>query len=264
VDDDSGLHLEHMTSPAVAAALAAGRTTVVFACGAVEQHGPHLPLFTDAEHGTRLAGEVARRLGGTLVAPTVRVGCSEHHMGFAGTLTLRPETFEAVVHDYCTSLARHGFRRIGVIPTHGGNFAPLAAMLPRLGTAVGRDCTVAAYTDLKEVMRVWRDVIEAEAGLGDRVGGHADIAESAIMAALHPHLIDADRAETGLMVAMTDELLGRIFRDGFRSVTPNGILGDARGYTPALGEKCIAALADRVAAVLGAAFDALSHDAPAA
>jgi creatinine amidohydrolase len=83
-----------MTSPAVRKAIDGGSTTVVIACGAVEQHGPHLPLFMDAEHGVQLAEEVATRLGNALVAPTIRIGCSEHHMAFAGSMTLRVETFE--------------------------------------------------------------------------------------------------------------------------------------------------------------------------
>ena len=68
--------------------------------------------------------QVARRLGHTLVAPTIRVGCSEHHMGFPGTLTLETSTFQAVLRDYCRSLARHGFETICLLPTHGGNFGP--------------------------------------------------------------------------------------------------------------------------------------------
>jgi creatinine amidohydrolase len=79
------LLLERLTSPEVRAAIDAGYTTVVVACGAVEQHGPHLPLCMDAEHGAALAEEVARRLGDALVAPPIRIGCSEHHMRFAGS-----------------------------------------------------------------------------------------------------------------------------------------------------------------------------------
>jgi creatinine amidohydrolase len=169
------LALERMTSPQVRAALDAGRTVAVFACGAVEQHGPHLPLFMDAEHGSRLAEEVARRLGNALVAPTIRVGCSEHHMGFAGSLSLRVETFEAICRDYCVSLARHGFRFICIIPSHGGNFAPLESMLPRLNDAAGPGVQVVAFTDLPAQIELWRRVVEEEASLGSRVGGHADI-----------------------------------------------------------------------------------------
>lgn len=241
------LHLEKLPSPVIAAAIGAGRTTVVMACGAVEQHGPHLPLFMDAEHGTRLAEAVAERLGDAFVAPTIRVGCSEHHMAFAGTLTLREETFAAVVEDCCTSLARHGFRRILIVPTHGGNFAPLRRLLPGLRTRLG-DCDVSAYTDLQAVMRIWREAIDGVSpGLGKRVGGHADIAETSIMAVLHPHLVVADRAAAGFAGELTEEVLGRMFAHGIGAIAPNGILGDARGFSAGLGERCIAALAEEIA-----------------
>jgi creatinine amidohydrolase len=245
------LHLEHLTSPEAGAAIAAGMTTAVFACGAVEQHGPHLPMFMDAEHGTRLAAEVAARLGNALVAPTVRVGCSDHHMSFPGSLSVRPATLEAVCHDYCVSLARHGFRRILILPSHGGNFAPLRAMLPRLRTAVAPGAEVLLYDDLMELIAVWRGVVEEAAGLGDRVGGHADIAETAVMLALHPALVRMDRAEEGYRGEVTEAVLQRVIREGLHTVTANGIIGDARGATAAMGEGCLAALADRIAARFG-------------
>ena len=231
--------LEHMTSPDVRAAIDAGYTTVVVACGAVEQHGPHLPLFMDAEHGARLAEDVARRLGNALVAPTIRVGCSEHHMRFAGSLTLRAETFEAICMDYCTSLARHGFRAIYIVPSHGGNFAPLAQMLPRLQAAVGPSVQIVTFTDLQGQIELWRRVVEEEAGLGARVGGHADIAESSIMMALHPELVHESKAEAGYLGPLTPELMSRLFREGIGALAPNGILGDARGMRASLGHRCM-------------------------
>src|SRR5690606_14891304 len=141
-----GIHLERMTWTEVRAALDAGNTTAIVACGATEQHGPHLPLFLDSEHGTALAEGVARRLGGALVAPTIRVGRSDEHLGFAGIISLAPETFELVCRDCCTSLARHGFRRIYLIPSHGGNFGPIAEMLDRLRVAAGSEVRVDAFT----------------------------------------------------------------------------------------------------------------------
>jgi creatinine amidohydrolase len=242
------LALERMTSPEIRAAIDAGYTVAVVACGAVEQHGPHLPLFMDAEHGARLAEEVARRLGGALVAPAIRVGCSEHHMAFAGSLSLRVETFEALCHDYCASLARHGFRHVCFIPSHGGNFAPLADMLPRLNRAVGPATRVLAFLDLHGQIGLWRRVVEAEAGLGDRVGGHADIAESSIMLVLHPHLVREAEAAPGYLGHLTPEVLRRVFHDGIGAVAPNGVLGDARGMSAAIGRRCIAETADLMAA----------------
>lgn len=249
------VHLERMTWPQVEEALDAGMTTVLVACGAVEQHGPHLPLLVDSEHGTHLAAEVARRLGDALVAPTIRVGCSEHHLDFPGTVSLQTETFEAVCRDYTTSLARHGFRTIAFLPSHGGNFRPLAEMVERLDRAAGDGTRVVAFTDLMAVMRTWRRIAEEEAGLGGRVGGHADVAESSILLHLFPDLVRRDRAEAGYTADLEPETFDRVLTEGFRSVTENGILGNPRGMTARIGRRCVAALADLVAGRLRAGRD---------
>lgn len=245
--------LEEMTWPEVAQAIAAGRTTVVVAVGAIEQHGPHLPLLVDAARGDRLAVEVALRLGDALVAPTIRVGCSEHHMGFPGTLSLRRETLEAICLDYTVSLARHGFTRICFVPSHGGNFGPLGDMLEDLRAAVAPDCRVDAYTDLLGFMKFWQAGVGGhEPDLVARVGGHADIAETAEMLCIRPDLVRSERAEEGYVSPFDQELMDRIFGEGFRSVTPNGILGDARGATEQIGEACIRCAADGIVAALQA------------
>jgi creatinine amidohydrolase len=236
-----------MTWPQVRDALAAGTRTVVVPCGAIEQHGPHLPLLVDADHGVRLGEEVARRLGDALVAPTIRVGCSDHHLDFPGTISLRQSTFAAVCRDYCVSLARHGFEKICMLPSHGGNFRPLAGMLADLAEAAGPDCRVAAFTDLVAVIETWQRVVEEEEGLGHRVGGHADIAESSILLFLHPDLVDFDKVQEGFHPELDEELLARIIREGFLKVTPNGILGDARGLSKKIGQRCIDELADLMA-----------------
>jgi len=245
------LILEEMTWPEVEAAITQGTTTVVVAVGAVEQHGPHLPLLVDAVRGDRLAVEVARRLGNAVAAPTIRVGCSEHHMGFSGTLTLRRSTLEAICIDYAVSLARHGFTRVCFVPSHGGNFGPLSEMLPDLRAAVGPSCTVDAYTDLVGFMALWEAAVtEAAPELVGRVGGHADIAETSEILCIRPDLVRAERAAEGHVQAFDDELKDRIFGEGFRSVTPNGILGDARGATEEIGLACIAHAADGIVAAL--------------
>ena len=250
---EANLRMEEMTWPEVGQALEAGFTTVVVAVGATEQHGPHLPLLVDAARGDRLGLEVARRLGHALVAPTIRVGCSEHHMGFPGTLSLRRQTLEALCMDYTVSLARHGFRRVCFVPSHGGNFAPLAEMLDDLRSAVTPDCAVDAYSDLMGFMAFWKDAVSIVApGLEDRVGGHADISESSEMLCIRPELVRESRAECGHVQDFDEELAERIFRDGFRTVTPNGILGDARGMSADIGERCIANAADGIAAALSA------------
>lgn len=243
--------LEEMTWPEVEEVLATGWATVVVAVGAVEQHGPHLPLLVDAARGDRLALEVAERLGDAVVAPTIRVGCSEHHMGFAGTVSLRRNTLEAICLDYTVSLARHGFQRICFVPSHGGNFGPLAGMLPDLRAAVAPDCRVDAYTDLIGFMELWQAAVrEVAPELVERVGGHADLAETSEMLCIRPDLVREERAEAGHVQPFDEELKERIFREGFRAVTRNGILGDARGATEEIGEACLAAAADGIVAAL--------------
>src|ERR1700738_5220823 len=100
-----------MTWPEIKAEQERGRDTVVVAFGATEQHGLHMPLATDALLGDHLARELAGRLN-AFVGPTVRVGCSEHHVGFAGTMSISESTFAALVADLVRSLLKGGFRRI--------------------------------------------------------------------------------------------------------------------------------------------------------
>ena len=238
--------LERMTWPQVGKAVEKGYDTAIFACGATEQHGLHLPLFVDAEHGERMALEVARRLGKALAAPSIRVGCSEHHMTFPGTISILPETLEALCRDFCISLSRHGFRNICIIPAHGGNFAPIAGMLDRLREAVEPGTRVFAFTDLDGMMKAWRNAVQEESGLGDRVGGHADIAESSIMMVLHPELVDKNIAEPGFTDPVTPEVLDRMFKAGLHKLTPNGVMGDPRGMSVPIGLRCLDTFAEMI------------------
>lgn len=241
------IQLERLRYPEIEALLQQGWTTAVFACGAVEQHGPHLPLFVDAEHGTALARLIAEKLGQTLVAPTIRIGCSEHHLAFPGSLSIRKETFESLVTDYLYSLSKHGFTRAFIIPTHGGNFQPLQDMKPRLRAAFP-EMEVIVYHDLKGLMDLWRSITQDWNGLGERVGGHADIAETSFMLHLHPELVRRDLAEPGLSGDFTEEQISEMIQKGFRNFTPNGILGDARAADELLGAKLIEGFADQILA----------------
>src|SRR5215204_424645 len=97
-------------------------TPVVLPVAAIEQHGPHLPLATDRIIAEFFAEQLNARLSSSvLVLPTVAVGCSEHHMDFPGSLSLRHETFSEVWEQYLTSAHRHGFRSFLVLNAHGGN-----------------------------------------------------------------------------------------------------------------------------------------------
>lgn len=241
------LHLEQLTWPEVQEALAAGWTRVLLPVGAVEQHGHHLPLAVDAERGTATGEAIAGELGQCLVAPTIRVGCSDHHMGFPGTLSIRPETLEHLCVDYVSSLSAHGFDTILLFPSHGGNFAPLKEMLPRLRSAAAPGARVVAYTDLSGFLEIWRDAITRAGGDPSGVGGHAGLAETSEMLEIRPDLVRMDRALAGVPGPPSQEVLVRVFRDGFRAVTPVGVLGDPTGASALLGRACLDAVARTVA-----------------
>lgn len=218
----TAVELDRLSWPEVRAELERGRDTVVIAFGATEQHGPHMPLATDALIGDHLARRVAERLD-AFVAPTVRVGCSEHHLAFAGTLSLSEETFHRLVHDLVSSLARGGFGRIVLIPTHGGNFGPLARALEQAGPVEGVE--VRALTDLGALLAIARQGVD-EYGVPLAEGGlHAGEWETSMLMAIHPELVHLERGEPGYTGDM-ESAVGAIFGSGVDALAPNGVIGD--------------------------------------
>ncbi|HEX6961749.1 MAG TPA: creatininase family protein, partial [Lacipirellula sp.] len=110
-------------------------TICVLPLGATEQHGPHLPLATDQIIADGLAERLDAACGGQLlVLPGLPATCSEHHMAFAGSLSLDHQTFAAVVSQLVGSAARHGFRRFFLLNAHGGNMAIGGVIAEQLST----------------------------------------------------------------------------------------------------------------------------------
>lgn len=227
------LQLDRMSWPEIREELSAGRDTVVMAFGATEQHGPHMPLATDALIGDHLASLVADRLG-AFVAPTVRVGCSEHHLAFPGTLSISEATFHALVADLVGSLARGGFRRVVLLPTHGGNFRPLADAVEKLGSLDG--VAVSALTDLGALLAIAQLGAE-EHGVPLTEGGlHAGEWETSMLEAIHPDLVHPERGEPGY-TGDPQEAIGAIFASGVHTISPNGVIGDPSRASPEHGKR---------------------------
>ena len=117
--------LQELSWPSVEAV--AKDLPVVVPIAAVEQHGRHLPVFTDS----MLLGEVVRRARGMLGdrvvwTPLLWLGNSHHHMDFAGTLSAAPRTYLDLLADLIDNLVTHGFQRITLLNGHGGNIVPAA------------------------------------------------------------------------------------------------------------------------------------------
>lgn len=111
----------------------ASKTIALLPIAATEQHGNHLPVITD----TALVTEIARRAEAALpkkvaLLPTLWVGSSHHHLGFAGTMSIQSETYVRVLKDMMDCLLGSGFKRIVLLNGHGGNVNPAAEALYRV------------------------------------------------------------------------------------------------------------------------------------
>ncbi|WP_255148975.1 creatininase family protein [Halorarius halobius] len=228
------IRLERMTWPEVEAALDDGTRTAIAAVGSIEQHGPHLPLNMDTLDGDALAARIADRLGDAVAAPTIRPGCSGHHMEFPGTITVPPETLMDTVRAYCRSLDDHGFEYVVLVPTHGGNFAPVNTVAPDVGREL--DATVVALADLDEHMRLLNEGLR-EAGVDyEQDVIHAGAAETSVVLAIAEGLVREDELEVG---HEGDVSAARLLGEGFRAITENGVLGDPRAATAEAGEAIV-------------------------
>jgi creatinine amidohydrolase len=245
------IRMEEMTWPEIKRAIESGFTTAVFAVGSTEQHGPHLPTMTDARIGDDVAERVARKLGRALRARTIDVGISEHHLAFAGTISLKPETLLLVLRDYAASLARHGFTRIIIVPSHGGNFATVrqaieAARATHAGIEVTGFSDLLALTGFLEKASARYGVPAGEAG------AHAGENEASMMLALEGDLVAADRFAPGYIGPLGVAEMKIILEKGMPALTANGVLGDPRTASAEKGEDYLDRFADFVISEIGA------------
>ena len=231
------VRLAELTWPEVETALAEGVDTVIIGVGAIEQHGPHLPLLVDTLTSDVLAGRVAEELGNALAAPTVRPGCSAHHMDFPGTLTISEDLLTETLRAYCESLDSHGFAHLVLLPTHGGNFAAVEAVTPELDSEL--DATVSDLADLDLLMELMNAGLR-DAGIAYHEPAiHAGAAETALVLAVAEGMVRTDALEPGYEGEVSVE---EIIESGFRTVTETGVLGDPREATAKAGE----AILDRI------------------
>jgi creatinine amidohydrolase/Fe(II)-dependent formamide hydrolase-like protein len=150
--------------------------------GAIEQHGPHLPLDTDSFDADYLARKVAEACAHPkpLVLPVVAYGVSYHHSEFKGTLSIRNESLSSLIYDIGMSAAANGVRKLVIINGHGGN----APALNFAAQMINRDARIFVCVDTGETSDVdIDDLVETPNDV------HAGEIETSTSLAVRPHLV---------------------------------------------------------------------------
>lgn len=240
--------IEEMTWPEVRAAIDGGKRRVIVMLGAMEQHGPHLPIGTDTYLGYASGERLARRLGDALVAPVVTLGYSAGHLPMAGTVSIEEATLEAVIVDVCRSLARHGFREIILLCSHGGNYRAIRNVLSRLREE-HREIRISTITEFDEWLEHTKKFAAREGLDMTRLGVHAAQGETSLMLAYRPDLVQMDKACEGFTGDASIRWRSKV-PPPMDTMSPTGILGDARGSTAGLGEKMFDERIERVARMI--------------
>ncbi len=163
---------------------------IILPIGSTEQHGPTGAIGTDAMTAEAVALEVGKR-SGVLVAPVQAYGMAEHHLGFPGTMSLKPSTLLSLINDLLLSLARHGFQRVFVINGHGGNIATVKASFAEAYKTIATSeeflqknfrCKLKNWFMVPEVFQKAKELY------GDKEGQHATPSEISLTLHLEPTL----------------------------------------------------------------------------
>ena len=239
------MQLFEMSWPQVAAL--SKDTPVVFPIAALEQHGRHMPVFTDS----LLLGEVIRRTSERLAdrvlfAPLMWLGNSDHHLDFAGTLSAAPRTYLDLLETLMENYLQHGFKRLVFVNGHGGNIVPGAQ----------------AVFELRQKHRQRSDLLllsatywglggkpyEVDPSIKQRQMGHACEWETSMILRIAPHLVgDLSQVEpVEFGSAFEPATRGWITKDR----TEPGHIGDPRYATAEKGETLFRVFSDDVVRLL--------------
>lgn len=230
---------------------AEGMPLVLLPIGAVEQHGPHLPLLVDSIVVEAIAGAVATRTG-VAVAPTLTYSSSQgHSIAYPGTLALSPHTTERALGEICHWLVNAGFSRLLLLNGHLGNTGVLWNTVDNLVASLSPAVSVGGYSWWDVDRHLWMKVTD---DVPDSRGEfHANRAETALMLYLRPELVRMDRA--------ADQREGSwAFAYDMSRKSPSGAIG--RSITEATGDLGRDLFDQAVAAVCALVDRMLSESPP--
>lgn len=233
------MQLHEMKSSEVAAL--PKTTPVVIPIGALEQHGAHMPLFTDS----LLCGEVIRRVSERMkdrvvFTPLLWLGNSHHHMDFSGTLSADPRTYLDTLSGVMENLIAHGFCRLVFFNGHGGNIVPgqQAVFEVRQRHREKRDLLLLVAT----YWRLGSKPTSLDPKILDDRMGHACDLETSMMLRLAPQLVGDYKNVKPVGFGESFDPAGRGWIT--KEHSPAGHVGDPRDASAEKGEKLFRAFTE--------------------
>ncbi len=223
----ASVFLEELTSPELAAAVRAGKTTILVPIGGTEQNGPHMVLGKHNVRAKVLAGKIARELGNALVAPVIAyvpeggVNPPTGHMRYPGTITVPADVYRKVLESTARSLRLAGFRDIVFLGDSGDYQKDNEIVARQLDREwAGTSVHVVAIVEYYRAATVGFAGTLRQRGYTDaEIGIHAGLADTSLALAADPGLVRADQ-QLAIQIAPA----------------PPGVSGDPRRATAELGK----------------------------
>jgi creatinine amidohydrolase len=237
-------------------ALPRATTLLVLPTAAIEQHGHHLPLATDALINNLLLGNALEQVPPELpiyALPPVCYGKSNEHVGFPGTLSLSAQTFLAVVRDLGASIAASGFRKVVLYNTHGGNTS--------LVDVLARDLRAEFGLRTFNLFGSPGAVFEGLSPQERTYGFHAGEVETAYLLYGAPELVHPEEYTSNYIARVDEpELLkpegsAANFAWLTKDIAPSGVMGDPTAATAENGERWSREAAAHIAEILVAMYN---------
>ncbi len=226
--------LANMTSAAIAKYLSKDQR-IILPIGSTEQHGSDAIVGIDHITATGIAYAVAE-LTGVICAPPLNYGMAMHHLGFSGTMALRPTTYINVIVDLISSLKRHGFKHVIIINGHGGNKGPFQSALAE---------RVDEFADMDFSFINWWVLPGLEKNIiakyfGDKEGYHATPTEVSVTMALVPGSMVMPDSYTCPQQEVKNENIAWVMPNKFKKYYPDGVMrADYSLSTEAIGKEAL-------------------------
>lgn len=244
---------ERMTSLEVKQACKDSTGVAIIPIGAIEVHGPHLPVGTDSIETYEIGLRAAEKVG-VIITPLIWMGNSRSFMDFPGTISVEPETLHRYVHDVTLSLMQNGFNKLVLLDGHGGNYGILDLLIEEI------------HIETKALIchvRVWEmATVSKPDGVPD-YDGHGGSSETAVMRVLTPNDVDEnefiDSAPEIALTAYGSVFPGpsskytkgpAVFPLSMGEMVEHGHHGDPKWGTQERGEALIEAKVDALVAFL--------------